>query len=167
MVLLAKGTPRDLLGCDQPELGHLGPDCLERPPRLGFDLLPRVLQPALPVGLSLVLDASQLRLGLVLRDRANLLRLAARLADQLAMLLKQLARFVPGLVRLVQRAPDALAALVDQLLNRTEGVPLQDEERDQEADDRPDHQPGRDLDQRVRAEQHQTRTYARIEPSRP
>src|SRR2546430_28240 len=69
--------------------------------------------------------------------------------------------------RLVDQAADPRAALVDQLLNRTEGVPLQDEQRDQEADDRPDHQARRALDQRIGAEEHQTRTYARIEPSRP
>src|SRR6266566_4694001 len=142
LVLVVQRTPRHLLGGEQAELGDLGPDRLERSPRLGFDLALCLLEPALAVGLGLVLDAPQLRLGLVPRDRANILRLTARLADQ-------------------------LAALLEQLLNRTEGVPLQDEQRDQEADDRPDHQARRDLDQRIGAEEHQTRTYARIEPSRP
>ena len=43
---------------------------------------------------------------------------------------------------------DPLAPLVDRLLDRAEREALEHEERDQEADDRPDHQPRRDLDQR-------------------
>ena len=50
----------------------------------------------------------------------------------------------------------ALAAVVDRLLDRAERVPLEHEQDDQaEADDRPDHQPRGDLDERVRAGEHQ------------
>ena len=60
----------------------------------------------------------------------------------------------------------AFAPLVDRLLDVPERESLEDEERDPEADDRPDHQAEANLDQWIRSE-HQTRTYARIEPSRP
>ena len=52
-------------------------------------------------------------------------------------------------VGLVEGLPDPLAPLVDRVLDRAERVALQHVQRDQEADDRPDHQSGDDLDQRV------------------
>src|SRR5205823_5867766 len=81
-----------------------------------------------------------------------------RAADQLAVLLQQLTRLSAGLVGLLERLPDPRPPLVDQLLDRAEGIALQHEQRDQEAENRPDHQPRRDLDQRIRGEEHQTRT---------
>ena len=60
----------------------------------------------------------------------------------------------------------ALAAVVDQLLDRAERVALQHEEGDREADQRPDHQPRDDLDQRVRAEHRDERASPRRGRSR-
>src|SRR5205085_1880328 len=66
----------------------------------------------------------------------------------LAVLLEQLPRVPAGTVCLLARLPDALPPLVDQLLDRAEGIALEDEERDREADQGPDHQPRGDPDQR-------------------
>jgi hypothetical protein len=84
-------------------------------------------------------------------------------------LFQQRACFGAGLVGLVERLADPLAPLVDRLLDAAEREALQHPERDQEADDGPHHQPEANLDQRIRRDEpvHQTRTYARIEPSRP
>src|SRR5262249_36791924 len=150
LIFVVERAARHLLGRDQAELGDLGPDRVERAAGLGIDLALRVIEPTLPVGLCLLLYTSQLRFALVPRGRADVLRLVACLADQLAVLLEQLSRFRAGLVCLVERAADPLAPVVDQLLNRAERVLPEHEEGDQEADDRPDHQPRRDLDQGVR-----------------
>ena len=81
------------------------------------------------------------------RVAQDLFRLAPRLSDQRAVLLEQATCFVPRLVGLLEGTADALAPLVDRLLDRAERVLLEDEERDQERDDRPDHQTRDDLDQ--------------------
>jgi hypothetical protein len=67
-------------------------------------------------------------------------------------LFEQLARLVACVVRLGDRLLDALAPLVDHLLDRAERVALEDDQDHEEADDRPDHQAGPDLDQWVRRE---------------
>src|SRR5205085_6549776 len=117
--------------------------------------------------LRLLLHALALRVGDAARLGEDLLPFAPRLADQAAVLLEQLPRLLARLLGVFERAADALAPLVDHLLDRAEGVALQHPERDQEADDRPDHQPRGDRDEGVGGDDHQTRTYARIEPSRP
>ena len=75
------------------------------------------------------------------------LRVLPRLPDQRPVLLDELPRLAPRRVGLLERAPDPLAALVEQVLDRPERVPLQHEEGDQEAVDRPDHQARDYLDQ--------------------
>jgi hypothetical protein len=92
---------------------------------------------------------------------------AARLADQLAVLLEQVPRLLAGLVGLLERAANPVAPLVDQLLDRAEGEALEDEEGDQEADDRPDHQSRRDLDQSVGCERHQDHLDEHVGENRP
>ena len=121
---------------------------------LGVDLALRLLHSPLPVDLGLFLDALLHRLAHLAGLAEDLLRLGLRLADQLAVLIQQFPGLVACGVGLVQRAADPLLALVDQLLDRCERVALQNEERNEEADDRPDHQPGRDLDKGIGAEQH-------------
>ena len=92
---------------------------------------------------------------------------AAKEARRLAPVREELSDFVAAvqqvpelreLLRNPQLDPrakgDALAPVVDQLLDGAEGVALEDEERDQEADDRPDHQSRRDRDERVGGERH-------------
>ena len=76
------------------------------------------------------------------------------------MLLEQLARLGAGVLGLLDRPLDALAPLVEHVLDRSEGVALQDEEGEQEADDRPDHQTRDDLDQARGGDErlHQIRT---------
>ena len=137
-----------LRGRDERELGDLGADLLERADRLGLDLLARLLEPALPVGLDLLLGALALRLGDLARLGEDLPRLALGLADQLLVLLEQPAGLGARVLRLLDRGADALAALVDRLLDRAERELPQDEERDREADERPDHQTRDDVDQR-------------------
>src|SRR3954464_3659366 len=96
-------------------------------------------------------------------------RQPARLADERPVLFEQLARFGACVVGLLDRQTDAVAPLVDRRLDPLERDALEDPERDGEADDGPDHQAEADLDQRIGRDEpvHQTRTYARIEPSRP
>ena len=130
------------------ELGHLGADLLERADRLGLDLLARLLEPALPVGLGLLAGALALRVGDLARLGEDLPRLALRLADQLLVLLEQPARLGARVLGLLDRGADALAALVDRLLDRAERELPQHEEGDREADERPDHQTRDDVDQR-------------------
>jgi len=153
LILVVERLAGDLLGRDEAQLGDLGADRLERAPRLGFDLALRLLESPLSVGLGLLLDPLLHRLTDLAGLAEDLLRLRPGLADQLAVLFEQLAGFVARLVGFLERAADALATLVDHLLDRAEGIPLEDEEDDQEADDRPDHQPRRDLDQGVAGEQ--------------
>ena len=76
-------------------------------------------------------------------------RLRAGLREDRPVLLEQLAGLVAGVVCLLDRLADPVAALVDRLLDRAERVLPQDEERDPERDERPDHQAGDDLDQIV------------------
>ena len=71
-------------------------------------------------------------------------------ADQLLVLLEQVARLGASIVGLLDGFPDAVTPFVDRLLDRAEGEPLEDEERDPEADERPDHQPRDDIDQAAR-----------------
>jgi hypothetical protein len=78
-----------------------------------------------------------------------------------AVLLEQAPRLRAGVVGLVERLADALPALVDDPLHRPERETPQHEERDREADERPDHQSDPDLDQRIGGEErreHQTST---------
>ena len=108
--------------------------------------------PQVVLGLGLLADPIPLRVGLLARLGEDLLGVGLRLADQLPVLLEEFARFLAGAVGLLDRLANALAPVVDRLLDRAEGEPLQHEEGDQEADDRPDHQPRCDLDQGVGAE---------------
>ena len=141
--------------------------CCERARGLGSDLLARLLEPALPLGLGLVAHPLLHRLAGLARLGQDRLALATRLRDQLLVLLEQPLRLVARLSAASIDCRIASLPLVDQLLDRAERVALQHVERDQEADDRPDHQPRRDRDEWVRGEDHLTSTYARIEPSRP
>src|SRR5581483_11008438 len=154
VVLAVEHLPRHLRGRDQRQLADLGPDLLERALRLGLDLPLRLLEPALTVGLGLLPDARLLGVRLLTGLGEDLLRLLLRLADELSVLLEQSARLLAGAVGLLDRLPDTLAAVVDRLLDRAERVPAQDEERDRERDQRPDHQAGDDLDQCVRGDDH-------------
>ena len=122
-----------------------------------LDLALRLLEPALAVLLGLLAHPLALGVGDLARLREDRLGLALRLADQLTVLLEQAARLLAGAVGLLDRLLDPLAAVVDQLLDRAEGVPLQHQERDHERDERPDHQPRDDLDQRVGGGQHRSR----------
>src|SRR5829696_295398 len=153
---------------DQRQVRDLGPNRAERPLRLRLDLALRLLEPAAAVLLELLAGAFAKRLRVAADVLPDSLRLRPRLRDQLAVLLEQLARLLAGAIGLGERLADPLTALVDHLLDRAEGEPLEDEERHEEADDRPDHQAGDDLDQRVGAQQaHQTRTKASSPPIRP
>jgi len=115
--------------------------------RICVDLLPRLLEAPLAVGLGLVFRPLGLRVGDLACLREDARCLVAGLADQRLVLLEQRARLGTGGVSLFDRLADAVAALVDRLLDRAEREPLQDEERQPERDERPDHQAGDDLDQ--------------------
>src|SRR5439155_11060022 len=130
-------------------------DLLECAARLRGDLAPRLLEPALALTLGLLAHPLLHRLPRLPGLAEDLLRLAPGLGHQRAVLLEQPPGLGAGVVRLFDRAADLLAALVDHLLDRTERIAPEHVERDQEADDRPDHQPRGDRDQRVGPEQHQ------------
>src|SRR5829696_1540325 len=153
LVGVVERLPRHLLGCDEREVGHLGSDLLERARRFRFDLLAGVLEPALPILLGLLADAFPHRV----RDAAGLaedvLRLATSTGAELAMLLEQPACLLAGPVGLLERAANPFPPLVDRLLDRSEREPPQDVEGDPEADERPDHEAGDDLDERICCQQ--------------
>src|SRR6266536_432407 len=140
------------------QVGDLGADPIERTRRLRSDLAPRVLEPPLPLGLGLLTHAQLHRLARAPGLGEYMLRVSARLVHEGAVLLEQLSRLGARVLSLLDRLADLLAAPVEHLLDRAERVALQHEQGDEEADDRPDHQPRRDRDERVRAEEHQTRT---------
>src|SRR3954452_662134 len=150
--------PDDPRGCLEREVAHLAADLLQPAPPLGRDLLPRLLEPPLALGLRLLAHPRLHRLAGLSRLGEDRLALAACLGDQLAVLLQQLLRLVArGLGRL-DRLLDRLLPRVDELLDRPERVPLEDPEGDQKADDRPDHQTRRDRDEWVGSENHLTST---------
>src|SRR5215468_6904561 len=93
------------------ELGDLGADLLERARGLGRDLLPRLLEPALPLGLRLVAHALLHRLPRLARLGEDRLALAARLRDELLVLLEQSLRLVACVVCCLDRLLDVLAPL--------------------------------------------------------
>ena len=95
--------------------------------------------------LRLTLHALDLRVGDLARVREDVRRLALRLADQLLVLLEQLAGLGARAVGLLDRFANAVPPLVDRLLDRAEGEPPEDE-NDRKADERPD-QPRDDVDQ--------------------
>ena len=94
------------------------------------------------------LARAPVRVGDLARLGEDLLGVVPGLGDQGAVLLDQLVRLGAGVVRLVEGGADLLAPLVDRGLDPAERELLQREEDDAEADDRPDHEPRDDLDQR-------------------
>src|SRR5581483_10442629 len=149
LVGAGEGLLRDLLRRDQAEAADLVADLAERLLCRLVDLPARLLEAPLPVLLGLLANPLALRVPDAPRLGEDLLGLRLRLADELPVLLEQVARLLAGLVGLVDRLLDALAPLVDHLLDRPERVALQHEQDHEEADDRPDHEARRDLDQRV------------------
>src|SRR5215471_13667098 len=141
-VELATNAPRRGL---EREVGDLGADLLERPRRLGRDLLPRLLEPALPFGLRLLAHPLLHRLPRLTRLGEDRFALSARLGDELLVLLEQPLRLVARVVRGLDRLLYRQAPLVEHVLKRPERELPQDEEDDEEEDDRPDHQPRNDL----------------------
>src|SRR5581483_11827189 len=139
---------------EQGEGGDLAPDLAEGLLRRLVDLALGLREPALTVLLDLAAEPLALRVCDLPRLREDLLGLPFRLTDERAVLLEQRTRLFTRAIGLFDRLPDPVAAVVDQLLDRTECVALQDPERDREGDDRPDHQPRDDLDQRVRGDNH-------------
>jgi hypothetical protein len=107
----------------------------------------RLFEPALTLDLRLLLHALDLRIGDLACVREDVSRISLRLGDELTVLLEELAGLLPGLVGLVDSRTNAIAPLVDRLLDRAESEPLEDEKRDPERDERPDHEPRDDFDQ--------------------
>src|SRR5262249_22634420 len=120
LVVLVQRLARDLLRGQQAELADLLADLAERLGRRLLDLALRLLETALAVLLGLLTHALALRVGDAASLGEDLLRLGLRLADELLVLLEQVARFCTRVVRLGDRRLDALAPLVDLLLNRPE-----------------------------------------------
>src|SRR5437868_5337494 len=92
VVLAVEHLAGHAAGRHERERGHLGTDLLERTPRLRLDLAVGLLEAALAVLLDLVLGTLALRVGDHAGVREDALGLAARLADQGAVLFEQLAR---------------------------------------------------------------------------
>src|SRR5437773_7492019 len=93
------------------EVGDLRPNLVERPHRLRGDLTPRVLEPALPLGLGLLAHALLHRLPRVPRLGEDLLGLAARLLHQRPVLFEELAGLGARVLGLLDRAANLLAPL--------------------------------------------------------
>ena len=81
----------------------------------------------------------------------DVVRLLARLAQPLAVLLEELVGLLARALGGVDRLRDRVRALLERLLDPREGEPLEDEEADQERDQRPDHQPEPGRDQEAAA----------------
>ena len=121
LILGVEHLADDALGRLDREVGHLGADLADRPDGLRVDLLARVLEPALPLDLGLLLRALDLRLGHLAGLGEDVLdRLRPGLGEDRAVLLEQLAGLVPGVVGLLDRLADAVATVVDRLLDRAE-----------------------------------------------
>jgi hypothetical protein len=89
------------------------------------------------VGERLLLEA----LRRLARAGDDLLGLLARLAQALPVFLEQLVGLVPRALGGVDRLVDRLAPAVERLADAREREPLQQEQREAERDQRPDHQP--------------------------
>src|ERR687895_1403175 len=73
VIIVGENLSRHLARRDHRQLGDLAADLLERTPRFGLDLLRRLLQPTLAVGLELHTHPLALRLGDAPRLGENLL----------------------------------------------------------------------------------------------
>ena len=133
-------------------LGDLAADLAEGLLGRLVDLPGRLLEPARAVLLDLLAHALALRVGDLAGLAEDALGLALGVRDQLAVLLEQVACLLAGAVGLLDRLADAVAAVVDHLLDGPERVALEHPQADDERDDRPDHEARDDLDQWVRRE---------------
>ena len=120
MVVAVEHLAGHLRGRDERQVGDLGADLLQGARRLGIDQLACFLEPALAVGLDLLLRALSLRVCDLARLRQDLPGFALRLPDQLLVLLEQPARLGAGVVGLLERLANPSSAVVDRLLDRAE-----------------------------------------------
>ena len=112
----------------------------QRGARVALDLLVRLLEHALGLRLGLGHDLGLGVLAGGARALEDLLGLAAHLGERGLVLLEQAQRLGARLLGHVHALLDAVAPLVDDLLQRPEGVLPEDEHGDAERDQRPDHQ---------------------------
>ena len=94
VALRVERPPDDSRGRLEREVGDLGADLLERARGLGRDLLARLLEPTLPLGLGLLAHPLLHRLAGLARLGQDRLALAPCLGDQLLVLLEQPLRLV-------------------------------------------------------------------------
>ena len=134
---------------EQRQLDDVPADLLPEARVLGLELLAVLLQPHLEVGVRLLARLLELALCLAAGLLEDLLAVGLRLLALARDLLTELTGLRARLVGLVERLADAVAALVDQPLDASEGEAPQHAEDDQERDDRPDHQARDDVDQRA------------------
>src|SRR5215218_1593863 len=120
VIAVVERLARDLLGRDDREVGYLLADLVER-----------------AAGLGLV----HVRVGRLARAGDDVLRLLTGLLEPGAVLLEQLVGLDLGPRRSVDRLLDRQTAAVECLADQREGELAQDQQRDAERDQRPEHQP--------------------------
>jgi hypothetical protein len=151
VVVVVERLARDLLGRENGEVGDLAADLVERPARLELDLAPGVGQHLLARGLGIRLRLVLDPVGRLARAGDDVLGLLARLLQPLAVLVQQLVGLNAHALRVLDRLLDRKAPLVERLRDPRERQPAEDEQRDPERDQRPDHQPYVRADQEVAA----------------
>jgi hypothetical protein len=103
VVLVVESLARHLRRRQQAELDDFDTDLLERTTRLGLDLLARLLQAPLAVGLELFAHPPLVRVGHAASLAEDPLGFGLRAADQLAVLLQQPPGLLTRVVGFLQR----------------------------------------------------------------
>ena len=151
MVLAGERLARDLLRRDHGQLRHLRPDLVDRTAGLLLDVAPGALEQLLArlarVDLRLILHL----LGGPPRTRDDVVGLLACLAQPLAVLLEELVGLPAGPLGCLDRVLDRLPAAVERLLDPRVGEPAEDEHRQPEGDQCPDHHANAGRDEEVPA----------------
>src|SRR5215218_854787 len=141
VIAVVERLARDLLGRDDREVGYLLADLVERAAGLGLDVLARRGHQLLAVLLGRGLGLVHVRVGRLARAGDDVLRLLTGLLEPGAVLLEQLVGLDLGPRRSVDRLLDRQTAAVECLADQREGELAQDQQRDAERDQRPEHQP--------------------------
>src|SRR3954447_21956398 len=131
---------RDLLGRKHGQVGDLGADLLDRAARLGLDVAAGLLHHLLALGARFRERLLLGRLGRAAGPRDDLVRLAARVGEPLAVLAQQLVGLLAHLRGVVDRFLDRVLALVERLADARERDLGKQPEREAEDEQRPDHQ---------------------------
>jgi hypothetical protein len=149
LIVVVERLAGHLLGGEDRQVGDLGADLLDRAARLGLDVATRLLEQLLALGPRPLDCLALAHLAGLARAGDDLLGLGARLAQPGAVLLEQRGRIGTRALRRLDRLLDRPLALLERLGDGGPRVLAQDEERHQEGEERPDHQPHIGTDEEV------------------